>query len=192
MTERRLTFVRTNDREKAYIRFFAKLNARLAKETDFPLRDVSPQGQNWLVLASLDRSRPDLATITASFARRKRLRIELYIDGGDKDGNKHRFEQLLARKGEVEQIVGEPMEWERLDNRRACRIAVYTKAQILRDVDSPILLEWAAKRPPISTKHLGRNFSPAKWSRVSDGLLGSRYGTPRTWIPLGADAIGSG
>ncbi|HLJ25511.1 MAG TPA: DUF4268 domain-containing protein [Candidatus Angelobacter sp.] len=145
MTERRLTFVRTNDREEAYIRFFAKLNARLATETDFPLRNVSPQGQNWLVLASLDRSRPDLAVI-ASFARRKRLRIELYLDLGDKDQNKRRFDQLLSRKSDFEQVVGEPMEWERLDNRRACRIAVYTKAQILTDADSPTLLEWGAKR----------------------------------------------
>lgn len=146
MTDRRLTFVRTNDREEAYIRFFAKLNARLATETDFPLRNVSPQGQNWLILASLDRSRPERAMIIASFARRKRLRIELYLDGGNKDENKQRFEQLLARNSEFEQIVGEPIEWERMDNRRACRIAVYTKAQILTDADSPILVEWAAKR----------------------------------------------
>jgi len=156
MTERRLTFVRTNDREEAYIRFFAKLNARLAPEADFPLRNVSPQGQNWLVLASLDKSRPELAMIIASFARRKRLRIELYLDGGDKDENKQRFEQLLARKTEIEQTAGEPMEWERMDNRRACRIAVYTKAQILTDADSPILLEWAAKR----ATHFYQAFEP--------------------------------
>jgi CBS domain-containing protein len=146
MAERRLTFVRTNDREVAYISFFAKLNARLATETDFPLRNLSPGGQNWLVLGSLDRSRPELATIVASFARRKRLRIELYLDCGDKDTNKQRFEQLLARKSEIEQVVGEPLEWERLDNRRACRVAAYTKAQILTDADSPTLLEWAAKK----------------------------------------------
>jgi hypothetical protein len=158
MTERRLTFVRTNDREEAYIRFFAKLNARLATEAGFPLRNVSPQGQNWLVLASLDRSRPELATINASFARRKRIRIELYLDGGDKDENKKRFEQLLARKSEIEQIVGEPIEWERMDNRRACRIAVYTKAQILTDADSPVLLEWAAKRATYFYQAFGPEF----------------------------------
>jgi CBS domain-containing protein len=158
MTERRLTFVRTNDREEAYIRFFAKLNTLLAKETDFPLRNVSPQGQNCLVLASLDTSRPELATITASFARRKRLRIELYLDGGDKDKNEERFEQLVARKSEIEQVVGEPLEWERMDNRRACRIAVYTKAQILTDADSPILLEWAAKRATYFYRAFGPEF----------------------------------
>jgi CBS domain-containing protein len=146
MTDRRLTFVRTSDREEAYIRFFASLNSQLAKETGFPLRNVSPRGQNWLVLASLDRSRPELATIIASFAWRKRLRIELYLYGGDKDENKKLFEQLLSRKSKIEQIVGEPLEWERLDNKRACRVAVYTKAQILTDADSPALLEWATNR----------------------------------------------
>jgi Domain of unknown function (DUF4268) len=146
MTESRLTFVRTNDREAAYINFFAKLNARLATETNFPLRNLSPQGLNWLVLASLDRSGPEVATIVASFAWRKRLRIELYLDGGDRDANKQRFDQLLTRKSEIEQVVGEPLQWERLDNRRACRVAVYTKAQILIDADSPTLLDWAAKK----------------------------------------------
>jgi hypothetical protein len=160
MKESRLTFVRTNDREAAYIGFFAKLNARLATETDFPLRNLSPQGQNWLVLASLDRSRPELATITASFARRKRLRIELYLDSGGQDANKQRFDRLLARKSEIERAVGEPLEWERLDNRRACRVAVYTKAQILIDADSPILLEWAAKKATYFYRAFEPQFAP--------------------------------
>jgi CBS domain-containing protein len=159
MTEGRLTFVRTNDREVAYINFFAKLGARLATETDFPLRNVSPQGQNWLVLASLDRSRLELATIVASFARRKRLRIELYLDGGNKDANKILFEQLLARKSEVEHVIGEPLQWERMDNWRACRVALYTKAHILTDSDSPALLEWAAKKSTYFYRAFGPEFS---------------------------------
>jgi hypothetical protein len=149
MTERRLTFVRTDVREQAYITFFAKLNARLATETDFPLRNASPQGQSWHNLAVLDESRPDLGMIAASFARRKRLRIELYLDTGDKEATKQLFDRLKARKTEIERMAGEPLEWERLDERRACRVAVYTKAQILADAESPALLEWAAKRATI-------------------------------------------
>jgi CBS domain-containing protein len=162
MTGRRLTFVRTNDREEAYISFFAKLNARLAKDPDFPLRKVSPQGQNWLVLASMDRSWPELATIVASFAWRKRLRIELYLDGGDKDANKQRFEGLFARKNEIEHVVGEPLQWERMDNRRASRVAVYTKAQILTDSESPTLLEWAAKKATSFYKAFEPEFPPSR------------------------------
>jgi hypothetical protein len=161
MTQRRLTFVRTNDREEAYIRFFAKLNARLAMESDFPLRNLSPQGQNWLVLASLDKSRPDIARLVASFARRKRLRIEVYLDYGDREQNKQRFEQLLKQKDEIERRAGEPLEWERLDKRQACRIAVYTKAQILTDADSQVLLQWAAKRSKSLYRAFETQFAPA-------------------------------
>jgi hypothetical protein len=143
MTELRTTFVRTNDREEAYINFFAKLNKRLEQEKGFPLRKISPQGQSWIILASYAN---DSAYLNAAFTRRKEFRIELYIDGGDKDQNKHRFDQLFVRRGAIEAAVGEPLRWERLDNRRACRIAVYTKTQILTDSDSPILLDWAVKR----------------------------------------------
>jgi CBS domain-containing protein len=156
MTERRLTFVRTSDREEAYISFFAKLNARLAKETNFPLRNVSPQGQSWLALASVDRSGAEAATIFASFTRRKQLRIELYLDGGSRDANKQRFDQLLVHKSEIEKAVGEPLNWERMDHRKACRVAVYIKAQILTDADSETLMEWAAKR----AVYLYRAFEP--------------------------------
>jgi hypothetical protein len=155
MTEGRLTFVRTNDRQEGYIRFFAALNDRLAK-TDFPLRGGSPQGINWHVLASLDKQRTDSATIIASFTRQKRLRVELYLDRGFRDENKQVFDELLARRDEIERLVGEPLEWERMDSRRACRIAVYVKAQILIDSDSPALLEWTSQR----ATRLWRAFGP--------------------------------
>jgi Domain of unknown function (DUF4268) len=92
----------------------------------------------------------------------KRLRIELYLDSGDKDQNKQRFEQLLARKNNMEQVVGEPMEWERMDNRQACRIAVYSKAQILTDAESPTLLEWAAKKATSFYKAFEPEFPPGR------------------------------
>jgi len=37
-------------------------------------------------------------------------------------GDKAIFEQLLAAKDEIERAFGEPLEWQRLDERRACRI----------------------------------------------------------------------
>jgi len=161
MSERRLTFVRTNDREDAYIKFFASLNARLKSEPGFPLREVSPQGANWQVLASLNWAKPESANLNASFTRRKELRIELYLDCGNKEQNKQRFDELLARKGEIEAAIGEPLRWERLENKRACRIAVYTKAQILTDADSPGLLDWAVKKAVDFHKAFGSEFPAA-------------------------------
>ena len=81
MTDRRLTFVRTSDREEAYISFYAKLNSRLEREPGFPSRQSSPQGQNWMILASLEWTGPEAANINAVFARRKQFRVELYLTG---------------------------------------------------------------------------------------------------------------
>jgi hypothetical protein len=64
----------------------------------------------------------------------------------NKDVNKQRFDALSAHKPAIEATVGEPLKWEKLDNKRACRIAGYTRAQILMDSDSPARLDWAVKK----------------------------------------------
>lgn len=49
---------------------------------------------------------------------------ELYIDRG-KDAeteNESIFDQLLRHKSEVEEVFGGPLQWERLEGKRACRI----------------------------------------------------------------------
>ncbi len=155
MSERRLTFVRTNDREDAYIAFFAKLNTRLEQEPGFPHRNMSPQGQSWIILASFQK---DSALINAAFTQRKELRIELYVDTDDTAANKALFDQLHLRKASFEALVGEPLSWERLNNKRACRVAVYTKAQILTDVDNPALLDWATQKAVALCKAFGPEF----------------------------------
>jgi len=50
--------------------------------------------------------------------------VELYIDRGKgRDAeNKLIFETLHSSKDQIEQAFGEPLEWERLDNKRASRI----------------------------------------------------------------------
>lgn len=50
--------------------------------------------------------------------------VELYIDRGkDADEeNKAIFDTLIAFKSNVESAFGEPLEWERLEGKRACRI----------------------------------------------------------------------
>jgi hypothetical protein len=49
---------------------------------------------------------------------------ELYIDRGkDAEGeNKSIFDQLFARKAEIDTAFGETLSWERLEGKRACRI----------------------------------------------------------------------
>ncbi len=49
---------------------------------------------------------------------------ELYIDRGkeSKEENEMIFEKLKKNKDHIEEVFGEPLEWERLESKRACRI----------------------------------------------------------------------
>jgi hypothetical protein len=53
---------------------------------------------------------------------------ELYIDRGAEQAkaNKRIFDRLLGNKGEIEQVFGGVLSWQRLDDSRACRIASTT------------------------------------------------------------------
>ncbi len=66
----------------------------------------------------------------ASFAMGDRVRAEIYIDLGDYDKNKKVFDRLLESKLDVEKQFGEALEWERLDEKRASRVAIYREGSI--------------------------------------------------------------
>lgn len=159
MSDRRLTFVRTNERAKKYIEFFSSLNTRLEDVHGFPTSRITPKGANWQVLAFLPwAERTQSASLFATFTRNRELRIELYLDCGSKELNKQRFDELHARKSDIEAIVGEPLSWERRDDDLACRIALYTKAQIEADVQNSKLLDWAVQKAGALYKALGPEF----------------------------------
>jgi hypothetical protein len=60
---------------------------------------------------------------TAAFPSGARLRAELYIDVGEAGRNKAVYDWLLTQKAEIESRTG-PLVWERLDQKRACRISL--------------------------------------------------------------------
>jgi hypothetical protein len=99
------------------------------------------QPQNWYTFSS-ENSR--IFTYSTSFAQRGRVRAEVYIDCGDKARNEALFDVLLASRADIDAAMGAELHWERLDNRRACRIALYRDGDI--DAPSEILDEikrWA-------------------------------------------------
>ena len=129
MTEERVTFARIKEREKAYIDFFGVLMAELQKAASFPVWPPAPDGRNWISVAGLPKVQSQLIFVYA-LARGGRFRVELYIDVGDQAKNKQVFDELQSRKGEIEVAAAEPLSWERLNERRASRIALYHEGVI--------------------------------------------------------------
>jgi len=68
-----------------------------------------------------------------SFAQGGRVRVELYRDRTDQEWNKWLFDRLETERGKIEEEFGETLDWERLPDRRASRIAVYRVGSIESD-----------------------------------------------------------
>jgi hypothetical protein len=112
-------------RGEAYRQFFQTLIDDLREQHKYTAARVG-QPQNWYAFSSGVSGVP----YGASFAQGDRVRVDAYIDRGDLGFNKALFDKLLQDRADIEAAFGEPLEWERLDARRACRIASYFPGSI--------------------------------------------------------------
>ena len=90
-----------------------------------------------------------------SFGNPRIARVEVYIDSGDKDWNKRLFDKIVQSKREIEVELG-GLVWERLDNRRGCRISAHHPGSI--DDDEKTLQEvsrWMVETLPAFRKTFG-------------------------------------
>jgi len=99
-------------------------------------RDRKPLAQSWFTFVSGVRG----ITYRLAFAKDQRLRIEVYLDDGNATDNLKRFQQLLSKKSEIETALGTELQFEPLDGRQACRIALYGQGSI--DADWEPMLQW--------------------------------------------------
>lgn len=142
LTENKITFNRIREREKAYITFFSKLLDELRKKAEFSIRETSPDGASWIVILTIPHNYASYGSFTFSFSRDKKLRVELYLDLGDQIQTKNVFDIIYSQKNQFESQLGEIV-WERLDNRRASRIAQYRDGSIIEEKDHAELRKWA-------------------------------------------------
>lgn len=144
MAEGVVTFARIREREKAYIDFFAKFLVELKAANDLPIAGSSPDGTSFLRIAPAANGPAASLNYMAVFARNRAFRIELYIDTGDAGRNKAIFDKLLAQRGAVEAKLGVELSWERLDAKRASRIAWHHPGNIQDDPEQlAALRRWA-------------------------------------------------
>ena len=98
--------------------FWSKLLER-AKERTKLHAYISPGQYSWIGTAAGRRGLGFNYVV-----RQHEANVELYIDRGkDADEeNKTIFDTLVASKDDIEATFGEPLEWQRLESKRACRI----------------------------------------------------------------------
>ncbi len=146
LNEGHVTFTRIEEQEQKYIEFYSELKQSLSSREDFPLKDSSPSGASWFVVARLSKKGPQQAVLGFSFVRRKRFRVELYIDTGDQARNKRVFDSLIANEESIQEHFDSRLTWERMNSRRASRIALYHKGSIdFSDEELGQLQEWAVQ-----------------------------------------------
>lgn len=114
-----------SSRGMAYQAFFQQLLDELREKYRFTSARVA-QPQNWQQYSTGVTG----IKYAASFSMDKCLRIELYIDYGDQSVNKALFALLEAEKDAIQAELGVPLEWERLEEKRASRIAIYRDGTI--------------------------------------------------------------
>ena len=105
------------------------------------IRPQKPRPQHWLN-NSIGRSSFGL-NITAN-TREGRLGVELWITGTTA---KQHFANLLAKKSEIEGLLGFPLDWQELPESTACRIASWYAQASIEDLDRwEEYLDWLTKQ----------------------------------------------
>jgi hypothetical protein len=136
MDKQVVRFARIKGRQKAYIDFFNALIAELNEQPGFHGVLAAPTGVNWHhVKHSIAQGRRQ-ASFVYSFGRGGIFRVELYIDIGDKALNKSLYDGLASQRPDIEKHIGHQLTWQRMDDRRASRIAWVFKARITDDEEA--------------------------------------------------------
>lgn len=117
---------RDSDTQDRYRAYFQALIDELRAQHSFTNAKVG-QPQNWYSFSSENSKVFKYGT---SFTNTDKVRAEVYLDTGDKAKNEAIFDWMHARSIEIEAAFGETLSWEKLDTRRACRIAVYRDGDI--------------------------------------------------------------
>ena len=127
-------------RYRKYQEFFDNLRTKiLSIEPNFTRAKALPQ--SWWSLG-IGRSG---FSVSSAFTIDSKFKVEIYIDTGEKEANKHAFSELKENSVPIHEKVGEELIWDSMDDRRGCRIYIAKDANIDDDEQKlSEIIEWAA------------------------------------------------
>jgi transcriptional regulator with XRE-family HTH domain len=126
-------------RTSAYLRFWTDYMTKVGNRGLDWVEGRHPEPRSYFTMASPIKG----ASISASFARNRLLRHELYINRGSRDANLELLHELSASKQKMEAAYGRPLEFEDPGReRRAVRIAEYREGHISRSEEYGDYIEW--------------------------------------------------
>ncbi|OCL16282.1 DUF4268 domain-containing protein [Gilliamella sp. wkB171] len=99
--------------------------------------NISPSKDHWLSAGSGLSGCP----YNLIFSQ-KELRVELWLSKSSTDENKFLFDYLFKMKNEIENTFGSPLEWMRLDDKKACRIQFSYKVDGYNKEEWPQYTQW--------------------------------------------------
>jgi transcriptional regulator with XRE-family HTH domain len=126
-------------RTSAYLEFWTDYVTKVTNRGLDWIDGRHPEPRSYFTTTSPIRG----ASISASFARNRLLRHELYINRGSREANLELLSQLADRRKVIEGAYGRPLEFEDPGReRRAVRIAEYREGHISRRDEHGDYVEW--------------------------------------------------
>lgn len=114
-------------RKKYWIALLERFN-KVSKQ----FQNVNPSSDHWLSGGSGVSGVPFSFVVTTNYAS-----VEILINKGEKEVNEEIYDKLYSMKDEIESDYGEKLVWQRLDEKKSCRISAR-----LEDVDVRNIDEW--------------------------------------------------
>lgn len=110
----------------AYLQFWTKALERIRSAHPEWTSATKGQTSNWIWMRPVAKG----VAHSLSFAQGGRLRSELYVDSGDAERNDEIFTAYYAQREAFEAAYGGSVEWDKIEGRRASRIAVYIEGAV--------------------------------------------------------------
>lgn len=141
----------TSERYHRYQGFFQKLADALTERKFTNPRKALPQ--SWL---SFPAGHGGRVKYGACFGHENTARVEVYIDHPKQVWNKNIFDRLMEQKETIESELSVSLDWQRLDNGRASRIAALHQGSIEDDEDTlDELRNWMVEKLPAFKRVFG-------------------------------------